>query len=476
MERPFTPYLLALSAVALVAWLSVSFLPVLGLVSAALLFQLPVLLASVRWGVGPGLLAALSGAAAYNYFLLPPRHTFLIHGFDNIVSVVVLVIVALVTSRLATRLEARRLEAVAQARASDEAAELASVLAKGRSEQAVASGSEWISERYGALQLIADDSLPENDSRFGSLDLSAAAWAMHNCDITGHGTGIMPAADWTFIPLAPHSRGDSNVAALARPASGMFRTETELAQLQQLVRLLGQAWDRAALGRERRERERLEDSDRLRRSLVASLAHDLRTPLTVIAGQLEGFARTTPEAGEALAAVRRLDRMMEDLLGTARLESGLVRPKLESLDLVDAVTTACETVIAPPAIELKRSIPADLPFVCADPVLLHHILLNLLDNAVRHATKNVSLAALPSSGAVMLSVCDDGPGIPVEQRDRIFERFVRLEGSDREHGSGLGLAIVKGFANAMGIGVTATESSGGGGRFDLVFPCSGARS
>ncbi len=470
MQRPPMSFMLALLAVGLAAWLTAAFFPVLGLASSALLFLLPVLFASVRGGLGPGLLAALAGAVAYNFLLLPPRFSFRVHGPDNLISVLVFVAVALVTSRLAARLQLGRAEALERAAASEDAAALSATLGQGDGDTALASGLAWIDGRYGAVRLIGQDDLPEEKDGFSSLDMSAAAWALHNGDVTGHGTEIMAASDWTFLPLARGGRGDGGIAALARPATGLVRSEVELAHIQQLIFLLGQAADRAALNRERHERERLEDGDRLRRSLLASLAHDLRTPLTVITGQLENLARSNPEAQEALAGARRLDRMMEDLLGAARLESGQLVARPESMDLIDVIATACSAVAIPPGLTLERAIAPDLPFVNADPTLLQHILLNLLDNAARHARNRILLSARQAGGSVLLAVCDDGPGVPVAERTRIFDRFIRLEGSDRTLGSGLGLAIAKGFADAMGMSIAVEDGLNGGACFVLGLP------
>lgn len=470
MTRSAATYVQALVAVAAIAWLTSALLPVLGLASAALLFLLPVLLAASRGGVGPGLLSALAGAAAYNYFLLEPRFTFQVHELDNLVSVFVLGAVAVVTSRLATRLMAREAEANERARASQEAAALSALLASDPAESALAKGLEFLSARYGAMQLLAEDNLPRSDAAFSSLDLSAAAWSLHNGDMTGHGTETMAAADWTFIPLSPKIRLDGVIAALARPVDGSTRSAAALDQVQQLVLLLGQCRDRASFEQERRGREILEERDRLRRTLLASLAHDFRTPLTVIAGRLELLARQSPEAQDALAAARRLDRMMADLVGAARLEAGSVMAAKESLDLVDAVSATCDDLDLPAGIELRRSIPADLPFVAGDPVLIHHVLANLVDNALRHARTEVVVSASMQDGRAVLSIDDDGPGVPEADRERIFERFSRLEGSDRADGSGLGLAIVKGFADAMGMQVTLGERPGGGAHFALTLP------
>lgn len=470
MNSRAASYLQALVAVAVVAWLTSTWLPTLGLASCALLFLLPVLLASSRGGVGPGLTAALAGAAAYNFFLLEPRFTFRVHQLDNLVSVIMLCAVAVVTSRLATRLMTREAEATERARASEEVAALSSLLASGSAEQALANGLEFMSARYGDPHLIDQDRLAAGEGGFSSLDLSAAAWAIHNGDMTGHGTETMAAADWTFVPLAPRSRTESTVAALARPTDGSVRAPAQLEQIRQLCLLIGQCRDRVSLETERREREILEESDRLRRTLLASLAHDFRTPMTVISGRLELLARQRPEAKDALLAARRLDRMMADLLGAARIEGGSLAVACESIDLVDAISATCDGLLLPAAIHLRRSIPAELPFVIADPVLLHHILANLVDNAVRHARSEVLLSAREEGGHVLLSIEDDGPGVPEADRERIFDRFSCLEGSDRSEGSGLGLAIVKGFAEVMDMAVIVTGRQSGGAHFILTLP------
>ncbi len=473
MTRTAAAYLEASLAVAAVTWITVAQLPLLGLASSALLFLLPVLLSAVRGGVGPGLTAALAGAAAYNFFLLEPRYTFRVHQLDNLVSVIVLVAVALVTSRLASRLLIREGEAVERARLSQELAELSGLLSGHPADAALERGMALVEVRYGKLELLSSADEVQADETFSSLDASAAAWSVHNGDVTGHGTEVMPAADWTFLPLAPKNRRDVGVAALARPMDGSIRTGAELDHLRQLVLLLGQCLDRDALEAERRERELLEERDRLRRTFLASLAHDFRTPLTVITGRLAELAIGNSAAGDALAAARRMDRMMTDLIGAARIEAGALEPMLESIDLVDVVGAACEGLIQPQGIALEQRIPADLPFVRGDPVLLQHMIANLVDNAYRHARSMVAVSASQDADFVMLRVSDDGPGVPEKERQRIFERFARIEGGDRTQGSGLGLAIFKGFSDVMGMTVTVDAAPSGGALFTVAMPCAG---
>lgn len=471
MRQRFPHYAMAAAGVGLVAWITSSFLSVLGLASSVLLFLLPVLAAAARGGMGAAVFAALLGGLAYNYFLLPPRFTLGIHGPDNVISLCVLLAVALVTSRLATRLRTREAEAMRQAARSGEAAELSAVLSGPSSQGKLQLGIAFLRARWGPLHLIDDSADPGEAEGFSILDRAAAAWALNNRDMTGHATGIMAAADWTFIPLAPRGLRPGPVAALARPEDGRIRTRDELEHIDRMCRLLGQVRDGEALESARRATEMLEARDALRRALLASLAHDVRTPLTVILGQMEGPARESTAAREALDAARRLNRTLTDLLGIARLEQGALAPVIEKLDLVDAVAAACDERLGRAEVAVARNIPADLPFVAADSVLLHHVLVNLFDNALRHARHTVTWDAWHDGDTVRLGISDDGPGMPDGDPHPALDRFQRLAGSDRAHGSGLGLAIVKGFADAMAIGVTAETAPSGGARFTLAIPC-----
>jgi two-component system sensor histidine kinase KdpD len=476
MRRPLAAYIIALLGVGAVALLTDRILPALGLASSALLFLLPVLFAAARGGVGPGLVAALAGAAAYNFFLLPPRYTFRIHGLENLISVQVLVVVALVTSRLATRLKAREAEALNRASRSAELAELSTLLATPPTAAAMAKAQAFMTARYGDMRLLHADDWPDEDAAFSSLDLAAAAWASHNGDATGHGTEVMPAADWTFLPLSAGRRQDGWIAALARPGDTTTRSGAELEHLRQITGLFGQCRDRAALAAEREERERLEQGDQLRRTLLAALAHDLRTPLTVVTGRLALLADDNADAAEALAAAKRLDHMMADLLNAARIEERSLEPRLESIDPVDAIGAALESTVARPGVAVTRAVPPDLPFVRGDPVLLQHILTNLVENALRHARSQVRVGTGNVADGLVLFVDDDGPGVPDAERSRIFDRFARIEGSDRSPGgSGLGLAIVKGFAEAMGMTISIASAPMGGARFALTLPLAGRR-
>jgi two-component system sensor histidine kinase KdpD len=172
---------------------------------------------------------------------------------------------------------------------------------------------------------------------------------------------------------------------------------------------------------------------------------------------------------------RRLNRFVANLLDMVRVEAGALPMKPEATDLFDAVASAVQDSRAALAgHDVTVDIPPDIPLVRVDPVLLHHCLINLLDNAGRYADPDtpVLIAGRRTPDALLLSVIDQGPGIPPGQEKRVFETFTRLEGSDRvRHGTGLGLAIVKGFAEAMGLSVEASNQvSPQGARFTIHIP------
>jgi two-component system sensor histidine kinase KdpD len=264
-------------------------------------------------------------------------------------------------------------------------------------------------------------------------------------------------------------------------AMGLARDDGRPAVAEERLPLLANLLDQAALALERAAFEaeargvaELRERDRLRGALLSSVGHDLRTPLTAILAAADELRRAPGD--ETLLATlgseaATLERTISNLLDMARIEAGSIGLRSEPVDLVDAAGAALR--------DLKRSLagrdvgidlPADLPLVRADPRLLHHILINLIDNAARHGGGAIRLVGRGADGGVKLSVEDEGPGLGPAPEARL-ETFERIAGSDRKGGAGLGLGIVRGFAEAMGVGVVAENCADGkGAAFTLSFP------
>ena len=437
----------------------------IGAAAAGLLYLLPVLWASARSGLNAGLATAAAAAFCYNFFLLEPRYTLRIHGVGDIAAFLVLTVVAVVTSRLASDLRWREAEARRRAEASEAEAALATLLARAHDRAALDQAAlAFFAERIGEAHLVRAADLSVRATGLSPLDAAAAAWTIYNGASSGRGTTIMPAADFRFASLGPDSDDVVAIGVGSREAARALDGASGLA------RIWRQARDRLAVDQERQAREEAEGREQLRRTLLAALGHDFRTPLTILKS---GLAELPGDAAATLGReVDRLVRLSDDLLASARLEQG-TPVAAEPVDLVDAVASALPPTDAHSGVAIRIDLPDDLPLVQADPVLLVHILTNLADNALRHARSLVVIAAVAAGGRVRLDVRDDGDGIDAALAPIVFERFVA--GADRESGSGLGLAIARDLASAMEAELTAGNDGDGGACFSLVLNAATAR-
>jgi len=479
-------YTVTTAMVAAVTGAASALFHVLNLGNVALLYLLPVMAAASLYGLRTGLFAGLVSSLAYNFFFLPPVGTLSISNPENLVSVVVLLGIAVATSQLTARVRAQADLAAAGARTNATLAgflrQMTSVGEVGQVAQMICDDVRRLldvhvvllapSPGHGLGVLAASDA----DYRLDVMDTAAATWAFDNGHPTGKGSGTLAASEWLFQPM---KAGDRAIAVLG-VARDSGRDPVRADQLPLLASLIDQAalvLERLRLESEMRDVEAVRTRDRLRAALLSSVSHDLRTPLTaVIAAAAQLHHGATPELiGTIEGEAQRLNRFVANLLDMARVEAGALKLSVEATDLSDAVTGAAHD--ARRALEghrVRLDVPPDLPLVRADPQLLHHCLLNLLDNAGRYGDPGteVVVEGRHRFGELRLSVLDHGPGLPPGREAEVFETFRRLEGSDRAiGGTGLGLAIVKAFAEAMGMSVEAANREGGAGAaFTVIFP------
>jgi two-component system sensor histidine kinase KdpD len=223
----------------------------------------------------------------------------------------------------------------------------------------------------------------------------------------------------------------------------------------------------------------LKESERLGRALLNSVSHELRTPLSTISGAAHTLRSSGPlttvqekMVAEVDSAAARLNRVVESLLSAARLQSGLLRPKLDYCDVLDVVKVALRNQAQPLAKHSVRNCVAPgLPLVQADFVLLEQAISNLLLNVAVHTPPGttVTLSAQVDQDQLTLDIIDDGPGIPDGELDRVFDLFYRTTHA-RPGGTGLGLHIVRGFIEAQGGRVRAANRSERGAKFSISLP------
>ena len=459
---------------------------VLDLGNVALLYLLPVMAAASLFALRTGLYAGIASSLAYNFFFLPPTGTLTISNPENLVSIVVLLGIALATSQLTARVRAQADLAAASARTNATLAgflrQIAGVNDPGVAAQMICDDVRRLLDVQVVLLGAGDGAAPEmlaaSDPayRLDAMDNAAAGWAFGTGMPAGKGSGTLAASEWLFQPLKAGDR----VLGVLGVASDWAGNPVRADQLPLLSSLLDQSalvLERLRLQDEMRDIDVVRTRDRLRAALLSSVSHDLRTPLTAViaaAAQLRHGA-TVELIGTIESEAQRLNRFVANLLDMARVEAGALRLNVEAIDLSDAVTGAAHD--ARRALEghdLRLDVPPDLPLVRADPQLLHHCLLNLLDNAGRYGDPGTEIVieGRNRSGELRLAVLDHGPGLPPGREGEVFETFRRLEGSDRAiGGTGLGLAIVKAFAEAMGMIVEAgNRRDAAGAAFALVFP------
>ena len=295
----------------------------------------------------------------------------------------------------------------------------------------------------------------------------------------------------SVVQLHPVQEGASETYALAssgRPVGVMLlRGAPRGAAARELLRTFANhaaiAIERAQLREQALKAELLEEVDRLRRSLVGAVSHDLRTPLSTIKVStttlLDPDAHLSPADRQELLELMdqqadRLTRLVNNLLDMTRIQAGVLevrRRPWDVADLLDEAIGGTRPLVDPARLEVV--VPSDLPSVEVDQVLVGQVLANLLDNAVRHAPEGSAItveAQASSEGDVEISVTDRGPGVPPSEREAVFDSFVRFDTGGR---SGLGLAIAKAFIEAHGQRIWADEGPGGGARFTFTLPAMG---
>jgi len=438
----------------------------------AMIFLASVLISGLAWGLRPALVAAVLSILTYNFFFLEPRFSFVIGHAADVFTFVIFIAVAAVTGWLTGRvkdqaqLSSRRAAAVtallaASRRLSTATTEQETAQALADQASAAANGRAVVLlPKEGELVQVAGAPTP---ALLTAGAMAAARWAWEKGEPAGTGTGTLPQVGWIFRPLVG-LRGRAGVAGVETPGQVDADEERLVAALldQGAVVL-----ERAELAAATVENEALRRSDKLRAALLNSISHDLRTPLATVMGStttLIDYGKTLkPEVrADLLISIReeaeRLNRYVGDLLDMTRLEGGALKTKSEWADVREVLGGAIARVERRlEARQLTRDFPAELTLVQIDPGLLEQAIVNILENAIAYSPDGslIEVAAYEDRGNVVISIEDEGPGIPQADIERIFEKFRRLEEpsdrnrGDRHKGAGLGLSIAKGFIEAM---------------------------
>ncbi|WP_290367632.1 sensor histidine kinase [Rhodococcus spelaei] len=444
----------------ILAWLAAVLVPVaassvmgvtnhhFGVGGESALFFIVVLLVALLGGVGPAVLSALMSGLLLNYFFTPPLHSFTIAEPDNFITTVVLLVIAVAVAVLVDAAAKRAREARLASQEAELLALFAGSVLRGADLPALL---EKVRETYGQRSVSVIRRGTGVVSSVGETPPTSVAEADTACEV-GEGEYALALRGSEL-----RARDRRVLAAVANQAVGLIR--------------------QAQLAEEASTAQALAEADRLRRSLLSAVSHDLRTPLAAVKAAVSSLrsddVEFSPEdTAELLATVEesadQLTNLVGNLLDSSRLAAGVVRPTLRPVYLEEVVHRALVGVgVGTPVLGNagRERVQVDVGghAVAADSGLLERVIANLVDNALRYAPDSpVRIAAAEVGDRVLITVADTGPGVARGAEDQIFDSFQRLGDRDNSTGVGLGLSVVRGFVEAMGGTVSATDTPGGG--------------
>ncbi len=465
--------IVAIFAIASVCWGLVAFT---GYMFVALVFLLAVVLAALRFSRGPVLLMAALSALCWNYFFIPPRFTLLINKAEDWIMFGMFFIVALSMGSLTSRLRLREVAERRRLRQTDallrvtQSAALAAESAKGLAE-ALRTINELLNANTALVVREQDRSLPKAAHKASTFQPShkewgVVAWSYENKQCAGRYTDTLPESAATWFPLQT-----------ATATMGVLGVQFEdSARLDFVTRQMIEAFAlQIALVLEKEHfiqavshAEMLSQSEKLHRTLLDSVSHELKTPIAVITAALEGMGdQRSPYLTEITTATQRLQRVVDSLLQMTRLESDVLKPSLDWCDLRDVIAAARHAVGAPLSThEVRLRLADDFPLLKLDHALLTQAVANILHNAAIYtpAGTAIDISAALREKQLRVLIRDHGPGLPEGAERRVFEKFYRVQGSPAG-GTGLGLAIARGFIQAQGGEITARNHPEGGAEF-----------
>ncbi|MGO4220672.1 ATP-binding protein [Lysobacter sp. TAF61] len=449
----------------------------IGLDDLSLIFIVAVVLVASRTRMAAAVIAAVLCFLAYNFFFIDPRYTLRISASQGVITVVLFLIAALVAGRLASKL---RMQVVALRATNAQTTELQTL---GRQLATAADLGQVLRAGRDALRraLDAEVVLEAGDQRLhaellGEKDRAAADWAVKQRQASGRYTDTLAGSDWWFLPLELGER-ETGVVGLRFPAQ-LHRLGIEQRRLAEaMAEDIAQAVVRTRLVADLENSRISNETERLRSALLSSVSHDLRSPLASIIGSASSLdhyadAMSAQDRHSLLETIRiegeRLDRYIQNLLDMTRLGHGGLTLNRDWIGVDELIGSAVSRLQRyEPGAHFEVSIEPGLRPIWVHPALVEQALFNVLENAAKFSPPGAAITVRAQSvedGQLRIDVRDRGPGIPEDERKRIFDMFYSVERGDRgRQGTGLGLAICQGMIGAHGGSVEALPGSDGRG-------------
>jgi len=453
-----------------------------------MLYILVVMLSGLWWGRTPAVVAAFLSVLAFDFFFVPPRFTMTVADSGYLLTFGALFTVGLVVANLAAskreqvevirRVQQQTMDAYEFSQDLARAPDCDSVVTTlvRRLDRAVSAPVTVFLQRVQGMEVH-----PASSFRAVSAEeFGTASWVAQNTQTAGRGTETLSAQEALYLPLVT-ARG---LVGVVRLGIDEPLRQSQWRYVEGIANQAAVALERVFLEEETRRVEVLSETDRLQTVLLNSISHDLQTPIATILGALDSLndaqihLDSETRKGLLLSAreeADRLQRLVRNLLQMIRVEAGAARLNCELCEVQDLVGTALQQVESHhPGRLIEMDVPQDLPMVRVDFVLFVQVLVNLLENSIRYAPPDspIRIRAFSGPGRVHLEVVDHGPGIPPEDRQKVFEKFYRVQREGRG-GTGLGLAICRGLVEAHRGRIRAHETLGGGTTIRVDIPLEG---
>ncbi|HTB67747.1 MAG TPA: sensor histidine kinase KdpD [Steroidobacteraceae bacterium] len=473
--------------------------PHLDTVNLLMVYLLGVTIAGLRLGRGPSVLTSILSVASFDFFFVPPRFSFSVTDAQYLITFAVMLMISLVIATLMasvrqqTRVSGARERRTAllyamsrELAATRGTANMCRVAVRHVAEVFQCKVVVLLPDAAGRLHFPGDK---PGETALRGADLAVAQWVADHGRQAGLGTDTLPGAAALYVPLGDVHRQLGVLAVLPENRRRVMLPE-QRHLLETFAGQIGLALERALLAETAEAARVSAEGESLRNTLLASISHDLRTPLAVMAGAgstLADHGASLDEATRSALArsietkAREMSDLISNVLDLMRFESGQIklRNDWQTLDdLVESSLRALEEPLTRYSVELR--LPVDLPPVYVDATLITQVFTNLLDNIVKYTppgTHIVIAAVVDDSGTrrasgskVRVSVDDDGPGLPAGDPALLFEKFQRGTGEGTIVGVGLGLAICRAIIRAHGGEIEAHPRAAGGTRIELTLP------
>ncbi len=499
-------YLGSIAVCALTTLLMIPLQQTLDLANGVMLFLLAVVGVALRFGRGPAVLAAFLSVAAFDFFFVPPRLSFSVADIQYLVTFVVMLSVALVIGQLMANLKFQARVANNREARARELYEMSRELSTALAPEQIAEISERSMQRVfnaNAVLLLPDllghlslVNLP-NAAAFSTnrlvgrsaqrlarplpkVDLSIAQWAYDHEQAAGLSTDTLPAAPILYLPLKAPMRV-RGVLALEPQNARWMQIPEQQRLLSTFAALIALALERVHYVDVAQHAQLNMESERLRNSVLAAVSHDLRTPLTALIGFADTLlmkrSASVTEQQEIVRIMRdlaeRMNALVNNLLDMARLQAGGIKLNKQWQPLEEVIgTTLRTTELTLGKRKLIVELPPELPLVEFDTTLIERVLVNLLENAAKYTPlqATIRITAVMRENQLEISVIDNGPGLPADKEEAIFEKFTRGQSESTTPGIGLGLAICKTIVAAHGGLIRATSVTPHGAHFTFTLP------